>query len=233
MSYLNTAYPDFRKRTENVILTQYRNSPNLSLYISAFVDVLEDLEVAAIESIQMRYLGDAKAAQLDDVATIVGAVRTLPFAKPIGYFGYYENPQAANPSVGDDGNPAIGGVLKGDLDPDSSDFILTDSELERFIRAKIIKNNSFLSADDVILYIETIFGRVMDVEAIESTTRNAAQITIHEYLAEADKALMAAIIKMMKAAGVEYTLADNSGPISIIGQPSSMAKYGKFLESLQ
>lgn len=232
MSYLNTVYPDFRIRTDNVILVQYRNSPNLKLYISAFVDVLEDLEIAAINSIQKRYLEDAGAAQLDDIAEIVGAVRTLPFAKPLGYFGYYENPQAAIPSVGDDSNASLGGVLKGDLDPDSGDFILTDTELTRFIKAKVIKNSSFLSANDVILYIETTFGRTLDIETIESTTRNAAQIIIHEYLGASEKALLAAIIKMMKAAGVEYTLSDNSGNISLVGQPNSMAKYSKFLESL-
>ena len=232
MSYLNTVYPDFRARTNNVILTQYHNSPNLSLYISAFVDVFEDLEVAVIESVQRRYLEDGGAAQLDDIAEIVGAVRTLPFAKPLGYFGYYENPQASIPSVGDDGNATLGGVLKGDLDPASGDFILTDAELTRFIKAKVIKNSSFLSADDVILYIETAFGRSIDIETIESTTRNAAQIIIHETLGAADKALLAAIIKMMKAASIEYTLTDSSGPINLAGQPSSMAKYSKFLESL-
>lgn len=232
MSYLNTVYPDFRVRTDNVILVQYRNSPNLKLYISAFVDVLEDLEVAVVDSVQKRYLSDAGSAQLDDIAEIVGAVRTLPFAKPLGYFGYYENPQAAIPSVGDDSNASLGGVLKGDLDPDSGDFILTDTELTRFIKAKVIKNSSFLSVDDVILYIETTFGRSLDIETIEATTRNAAQIVVHEYLGVSEKAMLAAIIKMMKAAGVEYTLSDNSGPISLVGQPNSMAKYGKFLESL-
>ena len=229
----DNAYPDFRNRTNNIMLIQYRNSFNLKQYISAFVDMFEDLETALIDTINRRYLDNAQGQQLDDIAEIVGVKRLLPAASPVGYFGYYDNPQSATPSVGDDANPAIGGVLKGDLDPDSNDFILTDLGLYQFIKAKVIKNSSFMSVDDLIEYIEVVLGQTMDIEIVESTTRNAAQIIIHGALSLTERAGIAATIKMMKGAGVEYTMRDNSGEISLVGQPSSVQPYSRFLVSLQ
>lgn len=226
-------YPDFMARSKNIMLTQYINSANLKQYIQAFVEVFEDLEVSVIDTLTKRYLDDAKAAQLDDVGVIVGASRVLPAAAPIGYFGYYGHPQAEDPSVGDDTNPTIGGLLKGDLDPDSKDFILSDLGLKQLIEAKVIKNSSFLPAEDVIEFMETVMGKVMDIETIESTTRNAAQIIVHGRLSLSERAGLAAVFKMMKAAGVEYTFSDDDGDISLIGQPNSIQPYSRFLESLQ
>ena len=226
-------YPNFAKRTDNVMLVQYARASNLRQYIDCFGGVYDDLRVAAVDAIQKRYLNEAAAQQLSDVAVLVGAMRRLPVAKPIGYFGYYDQPQSQRPSVGDDAQPNTGGILRGDMDQDSKDFILTDEGLRCFINAKVIKNLSCQTAEDVIAFIEAELGQTLDIETVESTTKNSAHIIIHADLSLQDRVALAATIKMMKAAGVEYLVRDNLGNISLNGQPNTIAAYAKFLESLQ
>lgn len=239
MSYLNPTavvdpkYPDFAQRTSNVMLVQYSRAFNLRRYVDCFGGVYQDLKDAVTDTISERYPKSAVGEQLSKVAILVGAMRRLPVAKPIGYFGYYDHPQSQRPSVGDDNQLNLGGILRGDMDQDSKDFDLSDAGLRGFIDAKVIKNSSFQTAEDVIAFIETGLQMTLDIETKESTTRNAAEIIIHHSLPIQARVALAATIKMMKAAGVEYTLRDDLGEISLIGQPNTVAAYAKFLESLQ
>ena len=212
---LTAKYPDGLKRADSLIISQYNSSTNLHKYIECFTIVFNDVLQACIEVATQRYLDYAVGAQMDVIGVIVGQPRTLSGSKPLGYFGYYENPQSADPSIGTDADPTIGGILKGDLDKDSADFILTDSAYYNVLKARILKNSSNCCVEDVLEYIDLILGETIDTEIIESATDNAAHLRIHKKLSVVAKAILASLIKQMKVGGVKYTIEDDGGIIDI------------------
>lgn len=212
---LASKYPDGVKRADKIILSQYNLSTNLHKYIECFTIVFNDVLQAAVQVATQRYLDYASGQQLDVIGVIVGQPRQLAGSKPLGYFGYYDNAQAQDPSVGTDFDATVGGILKGDLDKDSADFILTDDDYVNVLKAKILKNSSNCSVDDVIKYVNLIIGRPVNLEIIESEVENAAHLRYHEKLSTIDKAILASLIKQIKVGGVRYTMEDNGGIIEI------------------
>ena len=215
MSSLNAKYPDGIERERNIVLSQYRQSVNLNKYLECFTVVLNDIYQACIQVATQRYLDYAAGAQLDVIGVIVGQPRTLSGSKPLGYFGYYDNPQSEDPSVGTDFDATVGGILKGDLDKDSADFILLDPDYYNVIKARIMKNSSNCSVEDLLKYVDLILGRSTNLEIIESDTANAAHLRFHEKLSPINRAILASLIKQMKVGGVRYTMEDNGGLIDI------------------
>ena len=212
---LTSKYPNGVKRADSLIISQYNSSTNLHKYIECFTVVFNDILQACIEVATQRYLDYAVGMQMDVIGVILGQSRTLSGSKPLGYFGYYDNPQAADPSIGTDADPTIGGILKGDLDKDSADFILTDAAYYNVLKARILKNSSNCCVEDVLEYIDLILGKVTNTEIIESTTENAAHLRIHEKLSISSKAILASLIKQVKVGGVRYTMEDDGGIIDI------------------
>lgn len=212
---LKSKYPDGMARAEKLLISQYSNSQNLKRYINCFISVFNDIFLACKQVATERYLDYAVGAQLDVIGTIVGQPRQLSESKPLGYFGYYDNPQAADPSIGSDKDATIGGTLKGDLDKDSSDFILVDEDYVNVIYARILKNSSNCCVEDVLAYVDLVLGRNVDLEIIESEDANAAHLRVHEKMGILDKAMLASLIKQMKVGGVRYTMEDDGGIIDI------------------
>lgn len=210
-----TKYPNIQERLDRLLISQYKESTNLRQYISDLLCVFEDIMQAAKEVITLRYIDSSYGAQMDVIGHIVGQARRLAGSKPLGYFGYYENPQSQTPSVGDDTNSLLGGILKGDFDPDSTDFVLTDPEFLKAIYAKILKNVSNTITDDVLQYVDLILAMPVDLEMIESETANAVHLRFHTTLSLTQKALVSTLIKAMKVGGVRYTMEDDQGEIDI------------------
>lgn len=224
MSSLKDKYPDAVERERKIVLSQYKQSPNLNRYLECFTMVFKDVYQACIEVATQRYLDYAVGAQLDVIGVIVGQPRTLSGSKPLGYFGYYDNPQSEDPSIGTDFDAAIGGILKGDLDKDSADFILLDSDYYNVLKARILKNSSNCAVEDVLNYVDLILGRPTDLEIIESETINGAHLRFHEKLSTTNKAILAILIKQMKVGGVRYTMEDDGGIIDINSEGSNIIR---------
>ena len=212
---LTLKYPNGVERADSLLISQFNESLNLHKYVECFTIVFNDILQACTQVATERYLDYAVGAQLDVIGTIVGQPRTLSGGKPLGYFGYHDNAQAADPSIGTDEDPIIGGMFKGDMDRDSADFVLTDPAYYNVIRAKILKNSSNCSVDDICTYVDLILGKETDLEIIESETENAAHLRIHEKLSMTSKATLSSLIKQMKVGGVRYTMEDDGGIIDI------------------
>lgn len=188
----------------NLLLAQYRNSPNLISYIAIFLSELEELEVVFQSIIKGRWLDFAFGEQLDCIAAIVGTSRTIYGAYPIGYFGYYDNAQAYGINVG---------RFMSGYDKESGDLILTDTQLRARIRARIIKTMGNLCIEDVLEYCDLLLGRDLDLETIEGNA--SLQLKYHGTLDIYDKALLANVLYDTKVAGVSYSLKDDGGDIAI------------------
>lgn len=200
------------KRGLDMLLSQYKHSPNLKKYIKCFLDELAEVDTALQNVVKYRYLADSFGVMVDDIAYIVGASRVLYGAAALGYFGYYENPAAE--STGDDNRPGVGGILRSDSDRVSGDFVRTDTQLKSAIRARIIKLVTNCRIDDLLTFCDLVVGRNLDLEIVEGVLK--LDFIVHETLSVPERVLLSFMIPDIKPAGITATLKDNSGNIALV-----------------
>lgn len=200
-----------RRSGLDLLLSQYRNSPNLIKYIAVLISEVVVLKKVAKDVIKYRQLSFSFGQQVDDIGDLVGRGRVIYGADALGYFGYYDNPQAY--TAGDDNNPFIGGVLKGDENKGAGDLVMSDNAYKNAIRARAFKTTCFANTDDVLTYIDLLLGRDVPSEIIEGDL--SVNIHVHEVLSVEDKALLSNILPDIKGAGITYSLEDDAGSIDL------------------
>lgn len=196
----------------DMLLSQYHNSTNLRAYIKIFLDEFAEVKKAQEDSIKYRYLADSFGMMVDDVAYLVGTSRIIFGASALGYFGFYKNPQAY--PAGDDNKPGFGGTLKSDLDRDSGDFIRTDAQLKDAIKARIIKIMGSCTIEQILVYIDLVLNRSLDVKLEEGGT--FVQFSVNETLSIQDKVLLAYMLPNFKPVGKRFQLKDLAGTIELV-----------------
>lgn len=200
-------------RLQDLLMMQYKCSPNLSAYINCFLQEVDVINKAIEDSINLRYLADAFGKQLDTIGEIVGIGRVFYGAASLGYFGFYDDPQAANPSIGDAANPTVGGVYKSITDRDAADYVMDDITYKKAIYAKIIKNMTNCCIEDVLLYIDLVVGFSCNTEIVESN--NQVDIFVHENLLQQQRISLGLLINGVRPICTAMSLRDNRGAIVV------------------
>lgn len=200
------------KHGTDMLLSQYKHSPNLKAYINVFVSEFKEIRDAQEATIKYRYLADSFGIMVDDIAYLVGASRVIYGAASLGFFGFYTNPGAL--PAGDDATPGKGGILRSDNDKESGDFVRTDTQLKGAIRARIIKIMGNCSIEQLIQYVDLVMGRSIDLEVKEGHQK--IDYVVHGTLSVAEKVLMAYMLPDFKPVGVAITLADDDGAIALV-----------------
>ena len=196
----------------DMLLSQYKNSPNLKAYINCFIDEFAEVKKAIADTIKYRRLADSFGVMVDDIAYLVGASRIIYGAESLGFFGFYSNP-AAYPA-GDDNNPAVGGILRSDTDRESGDFTRTDAQLKDAIRARIIKNYTNCMIEDILDFCDLVLDEELDLEIVEGFQK--MDFIVHRTLTVQQKILMAHMLPDIKPAGISITLSDDAGEIALV-----------------
>jgi len=196
----------------DTLLWQYKNSKNLQDYIYAFAVELNVLTKAIEDTLNLRYLADAYGYQLDVIGDIVGIGRIFYGASPIGYFGFYDDPQSKVPSIGTTLDTTVGGMYKGAGQLNSNDLILGDLSYRNIIYAKIIQNGTNCRIDHVITFIDYVTGITCNTEITEPSPNNVL-ISIHENLDQLQRVSVSLTINMIRPAGVKFVVEDNRGII--------------------
>ena len=202
------------EQVEGILLSEYRNSPNLINYIKIITSEVDEISKAIQDTINLRYLADATGKQLDVIGEIVGISRIFYGAAALGYFGFYDDPQAAYPSIGSATDTTVGGVYKSITDPDSADYVMDDVTYRKIIYAKILRNMTNCCIEDVLLFIDLMVGFDCDTQITE-THCNVA-IYVHEDLTQLQRISLSLVLDGVRPAGVAMTLRDNRGFIDII-----------------
>lgn len=200
-------------RIQTMLLAQYKDSPNLAAYIGCFMAEIDIISKAIQDSINLRYLADAFGVQLDVIGEIVGIRRIFYGAAALGYFGFYDDPQSAVPSIGSASDSTIGGVYKSITDRPSADYVMDDTTYKRAIYAKIVKNMTNCCIEDVLLYIDLVVGEVCDTEIVETSCN--VSIYIHENLNQLQRISLSLLISGIRPVGVSMQLRDNHGVIAV------------------
>lgn len=147
----------------------------------------ENIQEVLRQLMQERSIDTAVGKQLDIIGDIVGQPRELLNADFLPYFGY-QGAFDVEP-YGDTNDPSVGGFY---FDINSSltgNVLLNDDQYRIFIKAKIIKNITRATPEDIIKFITFVFG-VAKVQITIDEYANRALILVSDDMNKFEVALL-------------------------------------------
>lgn len=204
---MTTAKIDHQGLVDSLILTQYREATNLVAYTKAFLKESDEIEEVLRQLLDERFIDTAVGDQLDILGVIVGLPRTSAEYISNPFFGFLTAIGARTYSTL--AAPSTGGTWRTLADPDSLPQILDDDVYRGFLKAKIERNHTDGTIEDVITVVELLFP----TETIEITEPATAEfnIKIVAILTDTEKLILARNQFIPKPAGVFVTYEDNDG----------------------
>lgn len=130
--------------------------PIFDKYLQILLTGKIELQEVFRQLMQERSIDTAIGAQLDIIGEIVGQPRELIDTALLTYFAYLGYPNAQ--SFGDLTNTSVGGPYRGVNDPLAGNTLLSDEQYRLFIKAKIIKNNTNATPNQILDFINFVFG---------------------------------------------------------------------------
>jgi hypothetical protein len=136
--------------------TQYYESAKFISFLEALLAYSDELELA-LDSVSLQSDIDiARGANLDTIGEIVGVSRIIPNSLALEFFGFDDSIPTAF-RFGEEGSPSLGRRFRNEGEPSASSTILDDIEYRNLIRAKIVKNHSHGTGEDVIKALQFLF----------------------------------------------------------------------------
>ena len=163
---------DYLEEMRDRVTFAFEDSPIFDRFLRLLNAGNEDLQEVFRQLLQERSVDTAVGAQLDIIGDIVGQPRVLIQADNMPFFGFMGHSQAE--SYGDENIPSVGGFYWDENKPLAGDVTLSDTQYRLFIKAKIIKNVTRGTPEDIIRFIEFVFG----VEVVNILTDSDAHTTI-------------------------------------------------------
>lgn len=202
---------DHIQEAKDRVITQYRESVTLSDYLEAVLIEANELEQVYCDLILKRFIDTAEGINLDIIGQLVGQPRILIDAAFLEFFGFEGQPNAG--TFGTHTNPAIGAPWRSHTQSETGNVQLNDSAYRLFIRARIIKNNTRATHEEIIEMVLFIFDTVTDVEITEGD--RAYLVNIGGALTGNEQALLISTDLMPKPIGIRVNYAfhppDNEG----------------------
>ena len=202
------------ERLMDLLLMQYRNSPNFIKYLECYAEEMDEVYNALREMIKCRYYEYATGERLDVIASIVGASRVLQGVVVSGNFGYLEVAEALGMGRRDD--PSLGGPLRSVNEDGVEDVKLTDGRLKKWIDARIVKNKTACNTEDTIAFFKLLLDDPNLKVRVSNPKPATAVVTLEKRLSVNDAALVTSLAEHMKPVGVEYTVQDQRGVINTL-----------------
>lgn len=125
-------------------------------YIQLLLGGKIELQEVFRQLMQERSLDTAVGAQLDIIGEIVGQPREFIDTALLTYFAYLGYPEAE--SYGDLNDSSVGGFYRGLNDPLAGNTLLNDDQYRLFIKAKIVKNSTNATPNQLLEFINFVFG---------------------------------------------------------------------------
>lgn len=152
----NFAIIDYLQEARERVTEQFKDKDIFDRYLQILLTGKVELQEVFRQLMQERSIDTATGAQLDIIGDIVGQPRELIDTALLNYFAYLGYPTAA--SYGDLNNSAVGGIYYSYGNPLAGNTLLTDDQYRLFIKAKIIKNNTNATPNQIIQFMEFVFG---------------------------------------------------------------------------
>lgn len=179
------------------LAVQYSESINLINYIKTLLLEADILEAVFRSLLEDRWIDTAEGKVLDIIGEIVGQDRELIDASLIDYFGF-DDYILAN-SFGTLSDNTVGGRFRSINEAVTGNRYLTDAEYRKFIKARIFKNKTRSTPEDIISQIKFIF----DITDFEFSDGNGEYtITINTPMPNNEKILLTGTDLIPKTIGV-------------------------------
>ena len=212
---------DHKSLAESRLATQYRDSLKLIAYIKALLYEADSLESVLRDLLEKRWIETATGVNLDILGSIVGQTREFIDAEIFDYFGFADNPIAQ--SFGTLSDVGIGGRFRILGEATQGIRLLTDDEYRVFIKARILRNSTLSTPEEIISQLSFLFDSplILIVEGIEASY----EISIGRRLSLNEKSIISQTDIVPKTAGVSasyITEFDNDDFFSFQGIPGSL-----------
>lgn len=210
---------DHLELAESRLATQYRESTNLINYIRSLLLEANTLEQVFRDLIELRWINTATGVNLDILGAIVGQPRTFIGAELFGYFGFAVNVESG--PFGSVSDAELGDRFRSVYESATGVRNLSDDEYRIWIKARIAKNKTRSTPEDIISQLKLILG-VDQVLFIDGDTEY--WISIGKILNGDEKSIILNTDIIPKTAGVKvnYTVQyDYERFFSFAGVPNS------------
>ena len=204
---------------ESRLATQYRESTNLITYIRALLSEANTLEQVLRDLINLRWIDTATGINLDILGSIVGQRRTFIGAELFGYFGFAINAESG--SFGTVYNPEIGDRFRSAYESATGVRNLNDGEYRLWIRARIAKNRTRSTPEDIISQLKLILN-CNQILFVDGNTEYF--VSIGKILSGDEKSILFNTDIIPKTAGVKANYIvqyDYDSFFSFLGVPNS------------
>lgn len=138
------------------VTEQFKDKEIFDKYLQLLLSGMVDIQEVFRQLMQLRSIDTATGVQLDIIGDIVGQPRELIDTALLSFFAFQGYPDAQ--SYGDLGNPSLGGYYYDIRNPLAGNTLLTDEQYRLFIKAKILKNNTSATPNEVIDFVKFVFG---------------------------------------------------------------------------
>ena len=199
------------EQLEELMLMQYRNSPNLIKYLNCYAEEMAEVYDSFKEMQTCRYYDVAEGERLDVIGSIVGAKRILEGIVVAGNFGYLASPEAQG--MGRQDTPSLGGPFRSIYDPEVGDIELADERFRNWIDARIIKNHTSCNVEDTIAFFRLLLNNPGLKVEISNPAPATAKIKLHKRLNIFEAALVKSLAEHMAPLGTEFIVEDTNGEI--------------------
>lgn len=187
------------------VALQYSQSKKFLAYIAALLAAPTELEGVLQKVALQTDIDQAEGVNLDVIGEIVGIGRIVPNSIPMQFFGYQDQPGAM--IFGEEGIPQIGGRFRDESETGFATSVLADPDYRLLIKAKIVKNHSKGTNEDILKGLSYLFGSGTGAPKITigDVGGMAIQISIGRQLTFLEKVLIKNLDVLPKPAGVRFS----------------------------
>lgn len=138
------------------VAKQFQNSPKFLAYLTTLLQMNQTVETLLQSMYELPDIDQMSGVNLDVIGRIVGISRVIPNAIELVYFGF--DGFADQTIFGELGQNGIGSRLYDLGDPISESTSLGDVEYRLLLKAKIMKNTSHATGEDIENVLSFVFG---------------------------------------------------------------------------
>lgn len=181
------------------VAKQYQESTKFKAFLTALLSLSNNVETALQSLRLLPSVEDMSGVNLDVIGSIVGVSRIVDFVVTAYYFGFEDTGYYAT-CFGEEGDPSIGARFYEEGELYTGNTLLQDPEFRMLIRAKIIKNGSASTCEDIIRALQFLFN-TLDVKVTDNLDMSIS-IKIGRPLYAFEKTLITTLDILPRPAGV-------------------------------
>lgn len=202
------------------VATQYSESQDFLAYLRALLDSSSELETVLQTVAAQTDIDVAEGVNLDVIGEIVGVSRIIPDSIAIMFFGF--TGQSGATPFGEEGVLSIGARFREENEPATVTSVLADPEYRLLIRAKIVKNHSHGTGEDMLRGMAYLFNAPM--AAVDDIGNMAIAVAIGRQLTFQEQTIVKTLDILPRPAGVRIewqAMFDSTDYFGFDGQPNA------------